>query len=217
MTSQTSKEEILKRIRDALTTETKKPFPAESTEKSVYAENTESLDVLFAKQFSNVSGQFLYCEDDEDMLDKLVSLTKERKWNDVFCWESELHDFLLEKNYTQCRIGKQIDKADVGITLCEALIARTGSILVSSKQSAGRILSIYPPIHIAVAYTSQLVFDIADGLEVIKKKYGENYPSMVSFITGPSRTADIEKTLVLGAHGPKEVYVFLVEDNKRNN
>ena len=48
----------------------------------------------------------------------------------------------------------------------------------------------------------------------MKKKYPDNYPSMISLITGPSRTADIEKTLVMGAHGPKELYVFLIEDNE---
>ena len=47
----------------------------------------------------------------------------------------------------------------------------------------------------------------------LKNKYGENIPSMISAITGPSRSADIEKTLVMGAHGPKEVFVFLIDDN----
>jgi L-lactate dehydrogenase complex protein LldG len=63
-----------------------------------------------------------------------------------------------------------------------------------------------------IAYTSQLVLDLKDGFKLLKEKYPENMPSMVSNITGPSRTADIEKTLVLGAHGPKELYVFLLEN-----
>jgi len=100
----------------------------------------------------------------------------------------------------------------VGITYCEALVARNGSVLVSNGTAAGRRLSIYPHIHIVIAYTSQLVLDLKDGFKVLKEKYPENMPSMVSNITGPSRTADIEKTLVLGAHGPKELYVFLLEN-----
>ena len=102
--------------------------------------------------------------------------------------------------------------ADVGITYCEALVARNGSVLVSNGTAAGRRLSIYPHIHIVIAYTSQLVLDLKDGFKLLKEKYPESMPSMVSNITGPSRTADIEKTLVLGAHGPKELYVFLLED-----
>jgi L-lactate dehydrogenase complex protein LldG len=66
-------------------------------------------------------------------------------------------------------------------------------------------------VHIVVAYTSQLVHDIKDGLQLVQDKYGDRLPSMISLISGPSRTADIEKTLVLGAHGPKELILFLVE------
>ena len=76
---------------------------------------------------------------------------------------------------------------------------------------AGRRLSIYPPVHIVLAYTSQIVLDIKDGLKLLKEKYEGSLPSMISNVTGPSRTADIEKTLVLGAHGPKELFVFLLE------
>jgi L-lactate dehydrogenase complex protein LldG len=52
---------------------------------------------------------------------------------------------------------------------------------------------------------------VRDGLQLIKERYRGRIPSLVTFATGPSRTADIEKTLVIGVHGPKEVYVFLVE------
>ena len=83
--------------------------------------------------------------------------------------------------------------------------------MVSNGNAAGRRLSIYPHIHIVLAYTSQLVLDLKDGFKLLKDKYGSDLPSMISNITGPSRTADIEKTLVLGAHGPKELYVFLIE------
>ena len=63
----------------------------------------------------------------------------------------------------------------------------------------------------ALLITNQLVYDIKDALQLIKNKYDNNLPSLITFATGPSRTADIEKTLVVGVHGPKEVYLFLVE------
>ena len=106
---------------------------------------------------------------------------------------------------------KDFEQAEVGFTLCEALIARNGSILLSNAGMAGRRLSIYPPIHIVLAYSSQLVPELKDGLKLIKSKYGHKLPSMITTVTGPSRTADIEKTLVLGAHGPKELFVFLLD------
>jgi L-lactate dehydrogenase complex protein LldG len=73
-------------------------------------------------------------------------------------------------------------------------------------------MTVFPEIHIVVAYSSQLVPDLKDAFKEIKKKYEPEFPSVISLITGPSRTADIEKTLVMGAHGPKELYVFLIED-----
>lgn len=83
---------------------------------------------------------------------------------------------------------------------------------MSSAQASGRTTSVYAPVHICVAYTSQLVYDIKEGLQILKEKYAGKLPSLITLATGPSRTADIEKTLVVGVHGPKEVYVFLVED-----
>jgi L-lactate dehydrogenase complex protein LldG len=65
------------------------------------------------------------------------------------------------------------------------------------RNAAGRRLSIYPPVHIVLAYTSQLVLDLKDGFKLLKEKYGTRIPSMITHVTGPSRTADIEKTLVL--------------------
>ena len=83
--------------------------------------------------------------------------------------------------------------------------------MMSSAQQSGRTVSVYAPVHICVAYTDQLVFDIKDALLRMKEKYAEGLPSLITLATGPSRTADIEKTLVVGVHGPKEVFCFLIE------
>jgi L-lactate dehydrogenase complex protein LldG len=100
---------------------------------------------------------------------------------------------------------------DASITGCECLIARTGSIMMSAAQQSGRTVSVYAPVHICIAYSNQLVYDIKDALQWMKEKYRQAFPSLVTLATGPSRTADIEKTLVTGVHGPKEVYLFLVD------
>ena len=80
-----------------------------------------------------------------------------------------------------------------------------------SAQQSGRTVSVYAPVHICIAFTSQLVYDVKDALQLVKDKYAGKIPSLITLATGPSRTADIEKTLVVGVHGPKEVYVFLVD------
>jgi L-lactate dehydrogenase complex protein LldG len=100
---------------------------------------------------------------------------------------------------------------DVSVTGCECLVARTGTIVMSSAQESGRTTSVYAPIHICIAYTRQMMYDLKDALAFLNAGYKNNFPSLVTFASGPSRTADIEKTLVTGVHGPKEVYCFLVE------
>jgi L-lactate dehydrogenase complex protein LldG len=129
-----------------------------------------------------------------------------RKWTKIYCSEEKFLPLIQQKFWTD-----DIVTCDASVTACECLIARTGSIVLSSVNS-GRLTSVYAPVHICIAYTSQLLYDIKDGLMELKKKYGENLPSMISFATGPSRTADIEKTLVVGVHGPREVYLFLIDD-----
>jgi L-lactate dehydrogenase complex protein LldG len=98
---------------------------------------------------------------------------------------------------------------EAGITGCEYLIAHTGSVMVSSAQKGGRQMFVYPPVHIVIARKSQLVGYLEEAYSGIQQKYKNSLPSHIALITGPSRTADIEKTLVMGAHGPKELWVLV--------
>ena len=201
---------MLKKIRKALLEKRDNPYPnLEDT--PVYKESDEYLEVMFAEQFTAIAGQFIYCGDEIQFIENLLQLAEEKTLRKIYCWEPALQSLLSNYEYPFYSTDTDFMQADVGITLCEALVARNGSILVSNGSAVGRRLSIFPNIHIVLAYTSQLVLDLKDGFAVLKEKYGDRLPSMVSNITGPSRTADIEKTLVIGAHGPKELYVFLIE------
>jgi L-lactate dehydrogenase complex protein LldG len=100
----------------------------------------------------------------------------------------------------------------VGITVCDALIAQTGSILLTARSAGGRVLSVLPPHHVVVAQANQLVPDLPAAFELLQAKYRDHYPSFITFITGPSRTGDIERILVLGAHGPRILTVIILPD-----
>jgi L-lactate dehydrogenase complex protein LldG len=206
----TAKEKLLKKIRKALLEKRDNPYP-NLEDLPMYAPDDEILEVTFAEQFTAVSGQFVFCEDDMQFIENLLLLAEERKWTKIYCWEPALKEVLDKYEYPYYETDKDFDQAQVGFTLCEALIARNGSIMLSNANMAGRRLSIYPPVHIVLAYTSQLVPDLKDAFKLMKQKYDTQLPSMITTITGPSRTADIEKTLVLGAHGPKEIFVFLLD------
>jgi L-lactate dehydrogenase complex protein LldG len=103
-----------------------------------------------------------------------------------------------------------LEGCEAGITACEAAVAQTGSILVSSGSCGGRALSILPHVHVVICGVEQVVGTLGDAFEMVRERHAGRLPSMLSFITGPSRTGDIERILVLGAHGPKELVVLLV-------
>lgn len=207
----TPKEKLLKKIRKALLEKRENPYP-NLEEMPLYPETDEMLEVIFAEELSKVNGVFVYCESEIHFIENVLQLAEEHKWRKIYCWEPPLQKLLQTYGYPFYATDKDFEQAEVGFTLCEALIARNGSVLVSNGNAAGRRLSIYPHQHVVVAYASQLVLDLKNAFNLLKEKYGNNLPSMLSVITGPSRTADIEKTLVLGAHGPKELFVFLLDD-----
>jgi L-lactate dehydrogenase complex protein LldG len=210
MNISSSKENILKKIRQALSHSTPLPFPKSEGNESVFQPLQQEIEVEFGEQFTKLQGRFVFCINQQELAFQLNSLIKKQDWTKVYCVEDkliasfadQLGDRLIKTDLANC---------DVSITGCEYLVARTGSIVMSAGQQSGRTVSVYAPIHICIAYSNQLVYDVKDALQGIREKYGNNLPSLVTFATGPSRTADIEKTLVVGVHGPKEVYLFLVE------
>ena len=180
---------------------------------SVHPIPVEDMSVDFVQNFINNSGTFFYCESEEDFFDQLYSFKREQNIQQLFVWEPNLQHILYHAGieFTESE-DAFIQQAEASLTSCESLITRTGSILISSANAGGRRLSIYPAMHIVVAKATQLVPDIKDGLQLLRDKYTQSFPSMVSLVSGPSRTADIEKTLVMGAHGPKQLVLFLIDD-----
>ena len=98
--------------------------------------------------------------------------------------------------------------ADVGITEAEALVAASGTLVLRAGECA-RMASLLPPTHVAVVDQRRLVPDLASGLRQVWRR--RPVESCITLVTGPSRTADIEKKLVLGVHGPCALYVVLIE------
>jgi L-lactate dehydrogenase complex protein LldG len=171
---------------------------------------------LFARNAAGLKADFQLFDRWEDLCAALTRLRDAENWRRVashqaessgkacaalqlpVCWTDRGYDVL------------DMEQCDAGITECDALIAQTGSVLVTSRSAGGRALSILPPHHVVIARREQLVADLPAAFELIQRKYAPAYPSMISFITGPSRTGDIERILVLGAHGPKKLTIYCV-------
>ena len=148
------------------------------------------------------------------MRQALVRLRDSENWKRAACHSGGLTDATCPAlNIPLLRTGRPyevqgLEACDAGITECDALIAQTGSVLVTSRSAGGRALSVLPPHHVVLARREQMLPDLTAAFDLLKRKYAENYQSFISFITGPSRTGDIERILVLGAHGPKKLTIL---------
>jgi len=170
---------------------------------------------LFQKNSVDLKSAFQLVDGQDHLTRSLCSLRDAEGWKKVATHSGELtNEAVRVLERPVCRTDRAYDVAelescDVGITECDALIAQTGSVLVTTRSAGGRALSVLPPHHIVLARREQLIADLPEAFALLKKKYGADYPSFISFITGPSRTGDIERILVLGAHGPKKLTIFL--------
>ena len=226
------REKILGRIREALTVkapmpghhgETKAHTPAGPPPSSRAGEwlpltgnSFEEQLARFKENAAALKADFYLVNNREELAKLLLELRDTEGWKKVATHAGELTDFaagalgLPVLKTDSAYDVNELEACNAGITECDALIAQTGSVLVTNRSAGGRALSVLPPHHVVIARRDQLLRDLPAAFQLIKQKYGMNYPSMISFITGPSRTGDIERILVLGAHGPKKLTIFLV-------
>jgi len=170
----TSRDIILRRIRESLRQPAEQPARPDFTAPlHPRPAADDDLAVAFAQSFVRVGGVFYYCESEEQFYDALFTYKREKNLEHLYVWEPELKKLLHEGNIVFQ--GDEADfrtSADAGLTSCEALIARTGSVLVAAGTASGRRLSIYPDQHLVVARTSQVVADIGNALKLMQQKYG---------------------------------------------
>ena len=172
---------------------------------------------LFAKISEGLTTEFHRVPTMSAARDLLTKLAAESQWKKIGSHSHHNVDALLEGidlPIVRTEKGYEIDdleSCDAGITGCDVLVAQTGGIMVSVESAGGRALSVLPSHHVVIARMSQMVPDLTAAFQHVKQKYGKQFPSFLSFITGPSRTGDIERILVLGAHGPKRLTVVLLD------
>ena len=227
----TEREKIFGRIREALTIQAPMPghhggghnAPA-SGAPSAHArewlppvgDSFEDQLARFRANATELKATFYLANNREELAKLLIELRDVEGWRKVASHGGELTDAACKTlALPVCRTDQpfsasELEACDAGITECDALVAQTGSVLVTNRSAGGRALSVLPPHHVVIARRDQLLRDLPAAFELVKKKYAANYPSMISFITGPSRTGDIERILVLGAHGPKKLTIFCV-------
>ena len=173
---------------------------------------------LFQKNAADLRADFQPLRDAGELGEKLCALRDAAGWRKIAAHSGELsgaaaRQLGLPVLKTDGGFDpNELESCDAGISECDALIAQTGSVLLTNRSAGGRALSVLPPHHVVIARRRQLVADLPAAFELLQRKYADNPPSMISLVTGPSRTGDIERILVLGAHGPKRLTIFCLQD-----
>lgn len=171
---------------------------------------------LFREKCTQLRTDFQAVAGPEEAASALAALRDKHGWSVLGAHHHPLIDPLVQALGLKTLFVEErpesisLERCSVGVTACDALIAQTGSILLTARSAGGRALSVLPPHHVVIATTDQLLPDLPAAFELLYVKYGDSYPSFATFITGPSRTGDIERILVLGAHGPRDLTVILV-------
>ena len=171
---------------------------------------------LFAKNAADLKADFHLLANREELKAALLRLRDAGQWKRAASHGGELTDFACKALALPTLITDRgydpqaLEQCDVGITECDLLVAQTGGVAVTSRSSGGRALTVLPPHHVVLARRDQLVPDLPAAFARLQDHYAPDFPSMISFITGPSRTGDIERILVLGAHGPKKLTILCV-------
>lgn len=208
MISKESKALILQNLRSVSTMERD---VNESTERvfldSQLSINQSQLQNDFIANFEMVSGEVHLVEEKGILIEKINELIQELGAQSVSFWNT--------KPLKSLEIASETDlaTADIGITGADFAIADTGTLVLLSGPEQPRLTSLLPPVHIAILEKENIVLDIHALFAKLGESYEKNYDELctcISFITGPSRTADIELNLTLEVHGPGRAIVIIV-------
>lgn len=182
--------EIMRSIRAHLATSAPFDPPVRETLCSSVAEPPRvSLVQLFKQNLEAVDGHCIVVNSETELEETVKRLTEGKKIASPNDPRSDLF------------------KSDVGVTGAQAGIAETGTVVLDSSVDRNRLVSLVPPVHIAILDASRIYTTLGETLAALQS--GDEVSPAITFITGPSRTADIELTLAIGVHGPQELYVII--------
>ena len=180
----------------------------------------------FESELTGVGGRFYRAANAESVCAYILQVAAEREAKAIVAWEAPLMDEIgLKGSLTRNGISFGTDTgdgeivasaaaSDIGVTGVDYALAETGSLVLLARKGQSRSVSLLPPVHIALIKPGQVLSGFDDLFAILHHSLESAetaLSSAITFITGPSRTADIELTLVVGVHGPQELHVVLLE------
>ncbi|MFA6199443.1 MAG: hypothetical protein WC679_03430 [Bacteroidales bacterium] len=197
MKGSSEKEKVLKLIRNSLLDKAEIPYPSLDMDSDFYAPLNDDPVMIFAENIVESGGKFIYCKNDDDLIDKLFSLIDYRNWlNHIVSYGDKLKEFLIAGGLHTNDIKD--NETEVGMILCHCIAARNGSIIITSNQAEKNELQKFPNILIIIAYTSQITIDIKYCLNQLSE-------SMPQWITTINPSYLLKEEI-------KELYLFTVEN-----
>ena len=210
----TYKEQILAKVRNALIEKQEALFKDvdRRSETWVPIKEEDGTAITFAQNFKESNGIFIYLESETEFSDCLKQFAPENGWEPLWCTSPALQALLNRHGIPYSTEPVDVSQKRVSLIDCECLVAQTGSIVVSDTLTQTRAAYASADILLVYATTKQIVNGMKDVFRLMKNRYGQQMPSQMVIITGPSRSTDIEQTLVIGATGARQVAVFLVDE-----
>ena len=191
-----------------------------------YVGGGDDLCKSFAAEVNAVGGTATVVESLDDARQAVIGLLGELQPRSALCWQHSLlddlelghmldyaritwHDADRLASLADDRQRELMLAAEIGFTSCDFAVAESGTLAMCSETGQERMASLLPPVHVAVVAESQIIPDLFDLYETFAAK-GNDLPSNVALITGPSKTGDIELQLTTGVHGPGDWRVIVV-------
>jgi L-lactate dehydrogenase complex protein LldG len=187
----------------------------------------EDLIKQFESELTKVGGCFHRATTAQSAFQVVERIVSDRKAKTMVAFDTRLIDGIdLQKRVEESGVGFVIESnsdfirtaaiADLGLSGVDYALAETGTLVLVARKGQARAISLLPPVHIAVLKTEQVISGLNDLFPLLRSETAgdgnlSNVSSAVTFITGPSRTADIELTLVVGVHGPQQLHVILFD------
>lgn len=174
--------------------------------------STENLIENFRKNLESVGGNFSIVYDESEAAEILLMMIGEKKARKIAVSDSPLVKkivgFLkMDAEFIENASADRLFECDLGITGAQWAIAETGTLVLESESERHRLASLVPPVHVCILEAGQIRQTLGEILELVQQSLSRT----ITFITGASRTSDIELTLAIGVHGPGELIVILID------
>ena len=220
-----SREQILATIRAAVGTPARRDRASapEFSSKNSVEETSVELAGRFQSEITRIGGRLHRATNAESVCAYIEQVAAAERASTVICSNAQLADELGIANLLAAKgiafisdpaesdIVTNAARADIGITGVDYALAETGSLVLLARPGQPRSVSLLPPVHIALIRPEQIIRGFDELFELLRADFEvTGVKSAVTFITGPSRTADIELTLVVGVHGPQQLHAVLI-------